>query len=158
MLAQVANDLTPFAPEVVELLDCGQQAYPRMLRAIAQAKKQVHLEVYAFAPAGIGARFIGALTKAAKRGVRVQVLLDGWGSVRGGRAVAAALLAGGCDVRIYNRLLSLFIGRFGRNHRKILLVDDEVAFLGGINIGDENVSARGRPSWADVALEIRGAQ
>jgi cardiolipin synthase len=127
-----------------------------MLGAIARAKKRVHLEVYAFAPLGVGARFVAALVQAAGRGVAVQVLLDGWGSARGGRAVAAALRAGGCDVRIYNRLLSLFIGHFGRNHRKILLVDDEVAFLGGINIGDENVAARGRPGWADLALEIRG--
>ena len=158
MLALDADWRPPSAPELVELLDGGEQAYPRMLHAIANAKKRVHLEVYAFAPTGIGARFIAALTEAAGRGVRVRVLLDGWGSARGGRAVAAALLAGGCDARVYNRLLSLFIGRFSRNHRKILLVDDEVAFLGGINIGDENVAARGRPSWADLALEIRGPQ
>jgi cardiolipin synthase len=86
------------------------------------------------------------------------VLLDGWGSLRGGRVVAAALRAGGCEARIHNRLLSSFAGRFGRNHRKMLLVDDEVAFLGGINIGDENLDVRGHPSWADVALEIRGPQ
>jgi cardiolipin synthase len=158
MLALNVDGRPPSAPESVELLDGGEQAYPRMLRAISRAKKRVHLEVYAFAPAGIGARFIAALTEAAGRGVRVRVLLDGWGSARGGRAVAAALLAGGCDVRVYNRLLSLFVGRFSRNHRKILLVDDEVAFLGGINIGDENVAARGRPGWADLALEIRGPQ
>jgi cardiolipin synthase len=156
MFAPVANDRTVAPPELVELLDGGEQAYPRMLGAIARAKKRVHLEVYAFAPLGVGARFVAALVQAAGRGVAVQVLLDGWGSARGGRAVAAALRAGGCDVRIYNRLLSLFIGHFGRNHRKILLVDDEVAFLGGINIGDENVAARGRPGWADLALEIRG--
>ena len=76
--------------------------------------------------------------------------------MRGGRSVAAALRAGGCEVRIFNRLLALLVGRFGRNHRKLLLVDDEVAFVGGINIGDENVSAAGRPGWADLAVEIRG--
>ena len=158
VLALLTDHETPSASELVELLDGGEQAYPRMLRAIEQAKRRVHLEVYAFARAGIGARFIASLTRAAGRGVRVQVLLDGWGSARGGRSVAAALVAGGCEVRIYNRLFSLFIGRFSRNHRKILLVDDEVAFVGGINIGDENVDALGRPSWADLALEIRGPQ
>jgi len=54
--------------------------------------------------------------------------------------------------------LAFFVGRFGRNHRKILLVDDEVAFLGGMNIGDENVDAGARLGWADLALEIRGPQ
>jgi cardiolipin synthase len=158
MLALHADNGPPSASELVELLDGGEQAYPRMLRAIALAKRRVHLEVYAFAAVGIGASFIAALTDAARRGVGVRVLLDGWGSARDGRAVAAALVAGGCDVRVHNRLLSLFIGRFSRNHRKILLVDDDVAFLGGINIGDENVAASGRPSWADLALEIRGPQ
>jgi cardiolipin synthase len=142
----------------VELLDGGGQAYPRMLLAIARAQRSVRLEVYAFAPSGVGARFVEALGQAASRGVAVQVLIDGWGSARGGRAVAAALHEAGCAVRIYHRLLGLLVGRFGRNHRKILLVDDEVAFLGGINIGDENVGEGERLGWADLALEIRGPQ
>jgi cardiolipin synthase A/B len=140
----------------VKLLDGGEHAYPRMLLAIGQARTTVYLEVYAFAPSGVGARFIEALAHAARRGVKVQVLIDGWGSARGGRTVAAALREAGCAVRIYNRLLALLAGRFGRNHRKILLVDDEVAFLGGINIGDENLGKGARLGWADLALEIRG--
>lgn len=140
------------------LLDGGGQAYPRMLLAIEQARVSIHLEVYAFAPTGVGARFIEALGSAAGRGVRVQVQIDGWGSARGGLAVAAALRASGCAVRIYNRMLAILIGRFGRDHRKILLVDDEVAFLGGINIGDENVDQGVKLAWADLALEIRGPQ
>jgi cardiolipin synthase A/B len=145
-------------PESVVLLDGGGQAYPRMLMAIAHAQRSIHLEVYAFAPAGVGVRFVEALGRAAVRGVKVQVHIDGWGSSRGGRAVADALQASGCEVHIYHRMLALLIGRFGRNHRKILLIDDEVAFLGGINIGDENVDHGVRLAWADLALEIRGPQ
>jgi cardiolipin synthase A/B len=144
--------------ESVDLLDGGCQAYPRMLFAIARAQRSVHLEVYAFAPSAVGSSFVEALGQAANRGVRVRVVIDGWGSARGGRAVAAALREAGCAVRIHNRLRALLVGRFGRNHRKILLVDDEVAFLGGINIGDENVSVGVRLGWADLALEIRGPQ
>ena len=72
--------------------------------------------------------------------------------------MATALTAAGCAVRVYHRLLARFIGRFGRDHRKILLVDDEVAFVGGINIGDENLGQGTRLGWADLALEIRGPQ
>ena len=146
------------APESVELLDGGKQAYPRMLLAIMQAQRSVHLEVYSFASTGVGARFVDVLAGAASRGVTVEVQIDGWGSSRGGGAVAATLRRAGCAVRIYNRMLALFVGRFGRNHRKILLVDDEVAFLGGINIGDENVGDCARLGWADLAIEIRGPQ
>jgi cardiolipin synthase len=145
-------------PESVKLLDGGAQAYPRMLLAIARAKRNVHLEVYAFVPSGVGARFVEALGQAASRGVKVEVQIDGWGSLHGGRAVVAALREAGCTARIYNRLIGLLVGRFGRNHRKILLLDDEVAFLGGINIGDENVGQGEHPGWADLALEIRGPQ
>lgn len=146
------------APETVELLDGGGQAYPRMLGAIAAARHSIHLEVYAFAPEGVGQRFVKALGDAARRGVKVRVVIDGWGSARGGRQVAAALQAEGCSVKVHNRLLAALIGRIGRNHRKILLVDDEVAYLGGINIGDENVADGSGPGWADVAVEIRGRQ
>jgi len=146
------------APESVELLDGGKQAYPRMLLAIAGARRTVHLEVYTFAPSAVGDRFVEALGQAANRGVTVEVSIDGWGSAMGRRAVSTALREAGCAVRIHNRLLALLVGRFGRNHRKILLVDDEVAFLGGINIGDENVGEGLRLGWADLALEIRGPQ
>jgi hypothetical protein len=99
------------APEAVVLLDGGAEGYPRMLLAIARAQRTVHLEVYAFAPVGVGARFVEALGQAAGRGVAVRVVIDGWGSVRGGRAVAAALREAGCTVRIYNRLLAVLVGR-----------------------------------------------
>jgi cardiolipin synthase len=157
-VALTVDERSTSAPESVELLDGGGQTYPRMLDAIARAKRSVHLEVYSFAALGVGERFVEALGQAAGRGVNVQVLIDGWGSARGGRAVADALQEARCAVRIHNRLRALFVGRFGRNHRKILLVDDEVAFLGGINIGDENVGEGGRLGWADLALEIRGPQ
>ena len=68
--------------EAVQLLDGGEQAYPRMLSAIDAAHSTVHLEVYAFTPAGVGALFVAALGQAAGRGVRVHVVIDGWGSAR----------------------------------------------------------------------------
>jgi len=157
-MAPATEGAVSAVPESVALLDGGGQAYPRMLAAIADARRSIHLEVYAFAPEGVGARFVEALGHAAGQGVDVQVQIDGWGSARGGLVVADALRAAGCAVRIYNRMLALLIGRFGRNHRKILLIDDEVAFVGGINIGDENVDEGVRLAWADLALEIRGPQ
>ncbi len=143
-------------PESLELLDGGEHAYPRMLQAIGRADRRVHLEAYAFAPSGVGARFIDALAGAAGRGVDVRVVIDGWGSALGGRAVAGVLRQAGCSVDIHNRLLGSLIGRLGRNHRKVLLVDDAVAFVGGINIGDESLDQGRRLGWADLALELRG--
>jgi cardiolipin synthase len=138
------------------LLDGGTEAYPRMLEAIASAQRRVHLEVYTFEREGVGARFVDALVEAARRGVAVKVVVDGWGSMKASRHLTQTLRAAGAKVRVYNPLTSLFTGRSWRNHRKILLVDDTVAFLGGINIGDEYAAHGGEPGWADLALELRG--
>ena len=140
----------------VALLDGGHRAYPAMLSAIRRARTSVDLEIYAFAPSGIGVQFVEALGNAARRGVEVRVVIDGLGSARRGRATANSLRETGCAVRIHHRLLSSLVGRLGRNHRKLLIVDDEIAFLGGLNIGDENLPRGARPGWADLALEIRG--
>ena len=138
------------------LLDGGAEAYPRMLAAIESATRRVHLEVYAFEREGVGSRFLAALTAAAHRGVEVKVVVDGWGTVGASGHIQSTLKAVGAKVRIYNPLTSLLSGRAWRNHRKILLVDDAVAFLGGINIGDAYQGEEGRPGWADLALELRG--
>jgi cardiolipin synthase len=144
------------AADRVDLLDGGREAYPRMIAAIAAARATVYLEIYAFSPNGWGRQFLDALVDAAARGVKVRVIIDGWGSLLGGRSVKARLNAAGCECRIYNRFLSLFLLRLRRDHRKILLVDDEVAFLGGINIGDVYADDELRKGWADLALQIRG--
>jgi cardiolipin synthase len=145
------------AIDKVRLLDGGREAFPRMLGAISTAQRSVYLEVYAFSPNGWGAKFLEELAAAAARGVKVTVIVDGWGSMRGGREVVSRLRSVGCDARIYNRLLALFLLRLRRDHRKILLVDDAVAFLGGINIGDEYADNASREGWADLAVEIAGA-
>lgn len=129
-----------------------------MLGAIDDARRTVHVEMYAFSPSGVGAQFVGALVRARHRGVRVTVVLDGWGSARSASGIVAELRAAGCNATIHNRLRALVVGRVARNHRKILLVDDEVAFIGGLNIGNENLADGSRVGWADLAIEIRGPQ
>lgn len=130
-----------------------------MLGAIAGARAEVFLEVYSFDADGIGGRFIEALSAAARRGVRVRVVIDGIGSAPDTHEVAASLAAAGCEVEIWGRLLGLLAGRLRRNHRKILAVDGEVAFVGGMNVGDRYGvpgAPPGERAWADLALEIRG--
>jgi len=143
----------------VRLLDGGREAYPAMLEAIDRARREVFLEVYQLSPEGIGAEFVAALSAAARRGVRVEVILDGIGSAPGASEVAATLEAAGCEVRIWGRLLLLLAGRLRRNHRKILAVDGERAFVGGLNIADEYGGPDAAPDdlpWADLALAIEG--
>jgi cardiolipin synthase A/B len=152
--------------DTVMLLDGGSEAFPRMWAAIDAAMETVHLEVYTFARDRVGEHFLQALATAAGRGVRVTVIIDGWGSALDGRSIARQLEAAGCTVQIYNPLMALFLGRFRRDHRKILLVDGQIAFLGGINIAEEyggtdqagsTGEAAHSPPWLDLGLEVRGS-
>ncbi|HZY02248.1 MAG TPA: phospholipase D-like domain-containing protein [Anaeromyxobacteraceae bacterium] len=155
----------PLPGQWVALLDGGPEAFPRMLEAVRASQQSVLLETYTFRREGVGEEFLAALSSAAQRGVRVEVVLDGWGSALDGRYVQALLGEAGCQVRIYHPVLSLLRGRFRRLHRKILLVDGEVAFVGGVNISDEyghlgpghapEMEER-EPPWLDLMLEVRG--
>jgi cardiolipin synthase len=145
----------PQSGDSVTVLDGGGHAFPRMLDAIREAQRLIHLEVYAFALDSTGHRFIQAMIGAARRGVAVTAVIDGWGSLRSGRSVASQLRQGGCDVTLFNPLRALLAGQLRRNHRKLLLVDDAVVFIGGINIGDEYADGE-RLGWVDLALEVKG--
>src|SRR5690242_6598129 len=129
----------------VRLLDGGEEAFPRMLEAIRAARRTVRFESYIFGRDAIGLRFIEELCAAARRGVEVTAVLDGFGSPHA-FSIAGELRAAGARVRVHGRLLAMLLGRFLRNHRKLLLVDGEVAFAGGINIS----AAQAR--WADVSI------
>jgi cardiolipin synthase len=85
----------------------------------------------------------------------VHVIIDAWGTGRPAAGIAATLRAAGCDTTVYNPLWRGLFGRQRRrNHRKLLIVDDHVAFVGGINLVDQFVGER---AWVDVAVEIHGA-
>lgn len=146
----------PDRADSVELLNGGAEAFPRMLAAIDKGQERIHLEVYALHHDAIGEKFVDALSRAARRGVRVRVVLDGWGSFAGGGYLSQKLRAAGVEVNVYNPLRYFVIGRLWRDHRKILLVDDRIAFLGGINIGSAYADEATANGWADLAIEIRG--
>jgi cardiolipin synthase len=91
--------------------------------------------------------------------VRVRVVIDAWGSAPGTSEVEASLAAAGCEVEVWGSVLGVLAGRLRRNHRKILAVDGEVAFVGGLNVADEYGlpdPPPGETPWADLAIEIRG--
>lgn len=134
----------------VRVLEGGHEAFPRMLTAIRTARRRVLLESYIFLRDEVGKPFIDELSKAASRGVRVTVLIDGFGSPEAAR-IAAALRQAGAEVRVHGGgWFRLLFGQSLRNHRKLLLVDGDVAFAGGINI------AAAHAAWADLAVEVRG--
>ena len=123
-----------------------------MLPAIAAARRSIRFEMYIYRADESGERFRAALTQAAQRGVRVHLLLDGLGAGGLPANYWSELCTHGGEVHIFNPLS--LRGFLFRNHRKLLLVDDAVAFVGGFNVGDEYDGDGVRHGWRDLGWEL----
>lgn len=131
----------------------GNEAFPAMLDAIEAARHSVRLEKYIFSGDELGQRFREALVRAQRRGVQVRVLLDAVGSYGLSRSFWAALTAAGGAVRFFNPIA---FNRFGiRDHRKLLVCDEAVAFIGGFNIAADYMGDGVTSGWSDVGLQLR---
>lgn len=118
-------------------LATGDEAYGEMLEAIAAARRSILLETYIFDRDRIGIRFAEALSAAAQRGVEVRVLIDAVGARYSVPSVLGMLRDGGVSVEVFNGnvIMGLRLPYANlRTHRKILVIDGEVAFTGGMNI------------------------
>ncbi|QYF94722.1 cardiolipin synthase ClsB [Massilia sp. PAMC28688] len=143
----------------VTLLETGLELFPAMLEAIAQAQYEIYFETYIFADDDTGRMVEQALIAAAQRGVRVRVVTDWWGTGEGQcTRLGLAFAEAGVRYRVFNRW---FRRGVARTHRKITVVDREVAFVGGININDDwfcdyDISRRlPAPRW-DFAVQVKG--
>jgi len=140
---------------VFRWLPTGALGLEAMLAAIAGAARSVQFEMYIFDPGPLGERFHEALVAARKRGVRVQVLLDAFGSMGLASHFWNRLMQLGGEVRWFNAFRAS--ERYGRrNHRKLLVVDSERAIVGGFNVGEEYNGDGVSGGWRDLGLEILG--
>jgi cardiolipin synthase A/B len=143
----------------VELLVGGDEAYPRMLAAIAGAQRTAWLEVYEFWDDKVGRLFFQALAERAKAGVDVRVLVDALGAALSAGGLLEELKGHGVKVRAVFELRPwLRAWRwFRRDHRKLLVVDGGTAFTGGLNVGLPYAGPRyGGGGWEDLQLEVHG--
>lgn len=143
----------------IEPLYGGEEAYPPMLAAIRGARRSVTLLSYIFDWDEVGKEFTGALADAARRGVKVHVLLDGLGAQGGLSKMGRALLDAGAEVASFFPM-RFPLGRLRanlRNHRKILVVDGDLGFTGGMNISKRHLLRRRDPGASeDVHFRVRG--
>ncbi len=133
-------------------LNTGDEAFAEMLQAIAAAKASIRLESYIFVAGPLGSRFLEALLQACQRGVLVRVLIDAWGSLLLSDDYWIPLRQAGGECRWFNRF---HLKRFGfRDHRKLLVCDDQVAFVGGFNIAPEYEGDGVDRGWRDLGLRV----
>jgi cardiolipin synthase len=129
-----------------------------MLAAIEAARERISLETYNFEEGEIATRFTDALARAAQRGVSVQMVLDSVGSKKMSKQDIDRLEEAGCHLGWVNPVVSYsFVEANYRTHRKALVVDGRVAFVGGMGIGDHYwKDTEAYPRWRDTQVEIRG--
>ncbi|HTQ49788.1 MAG TPA: phosphatidylserine/phosphatidylglycerophosphate/cardiolipin synthase family protein [Candidatus Acidoferrales bacterium] len=135
-------------------LRAGDEIFPAMLAAIDAAAKSVRLEIYIFEECPLGRDFREALVRACGRGVRVQVLVDSMGSLLLPDHFWEPLRKAGGEVRWFNPITLKRVTI--RNHRKLLVCDEWVAFVGGFNVSPEYEGNGVDDGWCDVGLEIEG--
>ena len=142
----------------VELLVDGEQYFPAMLATIRNASTSVMLEMYLFESGAVANDFIHALTEAVSRGVDVRLLLDGFGSMKLLEIDRRRLVDAGVKLRFYNPLrFEKFHKNIARDHRKILVVDYQVAFVGGAGITDEfDPPLDHKKMWRETMSRITG--
>ncbi len=148
------------AGNAVRVLQDGAENYPAWEAAIASARRRIHVEMYIFKGDAVGRRFSALLAARARAGVEVRVLYDWFGcglSAFGG--VFEPLVRAGGEVRVFNPpSFTAVLGWMWRNHRKLITVDGEVAFVSGLCIGQawEGRPDRQQDPWRDTGVEIRG--
>ena len=141
------------------LLRSGAQYFPALERAIEQTCAEIYLESYIFADDQTGRGIAAALCRASQRGVRVHVLLDGFGAKDMVATLSQTMLDAGVGLLVYRRNISpltLRRHRLRRMHRKIAVMDGRTAFVGGINIIDDMNTPRQIPPRFDYAVQIEG--
>ena len=136
----------------------GDHAFPAMLAAITKARERVELETYIYEKGDVGTQFTNALEAAAKRGVKVRIVLDSVGSKKMSGDDQKRLKDAGAEIRWVNPLVSFQIEEVNyRTHRKALVVDGDVAFVGGMGIADQWAhDGKDVPVWRDTMVEMHG--
>ena len=146
------------------LLQNGAAYFPRLCADIDAAQQSIYLETYLYAADSTGHMVAEALRRAASRGVAVRLLLDGFGSAELPQRWVDELRASGVEVQWFRRAVSPFTlqrsrrRRLYRLHRKLAVIDSEIAFVGGINIIDDIPPHGGiYEPRLDYAVRVQGA-
>jgi cardiolipin synthase len=143
--------------EIVVLRN-GDEIFPAMLEAIRAAEHTIDMLTFVYWSGATGSEFADALSERAERGIRVRLLLDAWGALPMDKSVLEQMSSSGVRVRWFRPFRKLSPGKLNhRTHRKVMVVDEAVAFTGGVGIADEwRGDARSPQEWRDTHFRLRG--
>jgi cardiolipin synthase len=143
----------------VELLENGEAYFPRVFEAMRQAKTEILLETFIVFEDKVGDELKEVLIAAAQRGVRITASLDGFGCGELSTGYLAALSEAGVRIQIFDpapKTLGIRTNWFRRLHRKIVVVDGTIAFIGGINFSADHLADFGPEAKQDYSVEVQG--
>ena len=140
------------------LLENGEAFFPRVFEAIAAAQREVLIETFILFEDKVGRELHATLLEAARRGVRVELTVDDWGSPDLSDGFIASLIEAGVIFHIFQPAPKLFrrFHVFRRMHRKLVVVDGRRAFVGGINYSADHLADYGPEAKQDYAVEVEG--
>lgn len=143
---------------IVDVLRNGDQIFPAMLEAIEAAQATIDLTTYVYWTGGIAIRFAEALAERGRAGLRVRVLLDAVGAHKMDSDLIEMMEGAGVDIEWFRQPGKVKLGETNnRTHRKVLVCDEEVAFIGGVGIAAEwEGDARTPDEWRDTHFRLRG--
>lgn len=143
----------------IQLLENGEQFFPRVFGAIQRAQQSVLLETFILFEDNVGKALHRELLAAAKRGVKIEMMVDGYGSPDLSDEFVSSLTSAGVRFLYYDPrplVMGMRTNVFRRLHRKIVVVDGVIAFVGGINFSAEHNSDYGPEAKQDYAIEVKG--
>ncbi len=143
----------------IELLENGEAYFPKVFEAMRQARREILLETFILFEDKVGHELQGILIEAAGRGVKVVASLDGFGSGELGAGFLSELAQAGVTVQMFDpasKTLGIRTNWFRRLHRKIVVVDADVAFIGGINFSADHLADFGPEAKQDYAVQVIG--
>ncbi|MDP3137571.1 MAG: phospholipase D-like domain-containing protein, partial [Burkholderiaceae bacterium] len=143
----------------INLLISGSEYFPALEAAFDAAQHEIHLETYIFEDDAAGRRIAAALQRAARRGVATHLLVDGYGSQQLNPGLVAGMQSAGVRYLVYRPDIAPWTfqrQRLRRMHRKLAVIDAQVAFVGGINIIDDMHTPGHTPPRFDYAVRIEG--
>ena len=144
--------MTAAPPPAPQWLCAGREIFPALLAALAAARTSIRLETYTYSNGRLGREIRAHLVAAAQRGVKVQVLVDAVGSWFLPDRFFDSLVEAGGEVCRFN---PLHLWRFGvRDHRKLVICDNAVIFVGGFNVADEYDGDGLTCGWYDLGLRL----
>jgi len=155
----LSNLKTISTPETISLVHSGADYFSRLEQIIIAAKTEIHIQTYIFDYDNIGKKIITTLIEAASRNIKINILIDGFGSFSFPDEVMKDLNKIGINIRYFSPFFSansFYIGR--RLHHKIVVVDAKTALIGGINIADKYLGTETANPWLDYAVEIYDAK